>query len=266
MTEFLGRAAVDRIEFDRSELDNRGMFVSDPSVAGHNLAELDLVQHLGAVVTRLRRGDVEFVPHGGTVLELGDRVRLLAPAGPRVAVARFLGDSYQKVSEVDVLSLGLGVALGLLVGMIPIPLPGGITVRLGLAGGPLIVSLVLGSLVRTVTLIWNLPYGANLTLRQFGLTLFLAGVGTRSGYEFATTLARGGVGDAGVGGCVDGVRWCGTLWIGHRWLKIPMGSLAGCWRHFRRNRRYLRSRSNRETSRRMWVTRRFIPRRCCLKF
>lgn len=228
MTAFVGRDVPARIELDRGELDSRGMFVSDPRVAGHTLAELDLAQHFGAVVTRLRRGDVELVPHGGTVLELGDRVRVLAPPDHLDAVARFLGDSYRGVAEIDVLSLGLGVALGLLVGLIPIPLPGGLTVRLGLAGGPLLVSLILGSLVRTGPLTWNLPYGANLTLRQFGLTLFLAGVGTRSGYEFAATLAGG---DAwpmlGLAVGLTGLAALGTLGIGHRVLKIPLARLAG---------------------------------------
>jgi putative transport protein len=228
MTTFVGRDVPARIELDRGDLDSRGMFVSDPRVAGHTLAELDLVQHFGAVVTRLRRGDVELVPHGGTVLELGDRVRVLAPPDHLDAVARFLGDSYRRVSEVDVLSLGLGVALGLLLGLIPIPLPGGLTVRLGLAGGPLVVSLILGSLVRTGPLTWNLPYGANLTLRQFGLTLFLAGVGTRSGYEFAATLAGG---DAwpmlGLAVGLTALAALATLGIGHRVLKIPLARLAG---------------------------------------
>ena len=106
------------------------------------------------------------------------------------ALAAFFGDSQRALAEVDVLAFGAGIALGLLVGLAPVPLPGGLTFRLGLAGGPLVVALVLGALGRTGGIVWTLPYGANLTLRQFGLVLFLAGVGTRSGYAFVSTLAN----------------------------------------------------------------------------
>jgi putative transport protein len=132
------------------------------------------------VVTRVRRGDVEFLPHGDTVLELGDRIRVLTQREHLDAVSSFFGDSYRAVSEIDILSFSVGLALGLIVGMIPIPLPGGSTLRLGFAGGPLIVALILGNVERSGPIVWTLPYNANLTLRQFGLVLFLAGVGTRS--------------------------------------------------------------------------------------
>ena len=78
--------------------------------------------------------------------------------------------------------------------MLPVPLPGGGHFRLGIAGGPLLVALVLSKVDRSGPLLWNLPYSANLTLRQLGLVLFLAGVGTRAGDAFLSTLlSRGGV-------------------------------------------------------------------------
>src|SRR5690606_29442850 len=121
-----------------------------------------------AIVTRVRRGDVELLPDADTVLELGDRVRVVAPRERMPEVAKFFGDSYQALSEIDVITFGLGVALGLLVGAVPIPLPYGSSFELGLAGGPLIVGLVLGRLGRTGRLVWTLPYSANLTMRQLG--------------------------------------------------------------------------------------------------
>jgi putative transport protein len=107
-------------------------------------------------------------------------------------------------------------------------LPGGSELRLGFAGGPLLVALVLGPLGRTGPLVWSLPYGANLTLRQIGLILFLAGVGTRAGYGFVTTFAQqGGLLLFGTGIFITCTVAVTMLWIGYRLLKIPMSLLVG---------------------------------------
>jgi putative transport protein len=115
---------------------------------------------------------------------------------------------------------------------VPIPLPGGVTFRLGLAGGPLLVSLVLGALRRTGPLVWVLPYSANLTLRQVGLSLLLAAIGIRAGHTFFTTFgASGGLLIFVAGSLVTTLTALLTLWLGYRWLKIPfpllLGMLAG---------------------------------------
>ncbi|MFO7170512.1 MAG: TrkA C-terminal domain-containing protein, partial [Chloroflexota bacterium] len=192
VTEYLGEPVDERLEHERSELDYRRIFVSSPSVAGRRLRDLQLPEQFGAVVTRVRRGDVELLPRGDMVIELGDRVRVVAPRSQMDAVTAFFGDSYRSLSEIDVLTFSLGIALGVLLGLVPFPLPGGLTLRLGFAGGPLLVALVLGALERTGPMIWSMPYSANLTLRQLGLVLFLAGVGTRSGNVFASTLTQAG--------------------------------------------------------------------------
>ena len=190
--EELGELAEERLELDRSDLDFRRIFVSEPAVAERALSELKLLQRFGALVTRVRRGDVDLLPDGGTILELGDRVRVLAPRSRMTEVAKFFGDSYRALAEVDVLSFGLGIAAGLVLGLVPVPLPNGGTFSLGVAGGPLIAGLVLGALGRTGVVVWQLPYSANLTLRQIGLVLFLAGVGTHSGWVFAQTSMQAG--------------------------------------------------------------------------
>ncbi|HEX2863410.1 MAG TPA: TrkA C-terminal domain-containing protein, partial [Deinococcales bacterium] len=224
----LGEPADEALELDRSSLDFRRVFVSDARIAGQRVGNLHLPQRFGAIITRVRRGDVDLLPNGDTVLELGDRVRVLCPRENMTAVSRFFGDSYKAVSEIDIMTLGVGVALGLLLGSIVIPLPGGTTFKLGSAAGPLLVSLVLGALGRTGPILWQLPYSANLTLRQFGLTIFLAGIGTKAGYSFASSVS----GTTGIYLFVAGtVITAGaaiiTLWAGHRLLKIPYGTLTG---------------------------------------
>jgi len=143
-------------------------------------------------------------------------------------VANFLGDSYRAISEIDIATLGIGMALGIGIGLLPIPLPGGLTIRLGLAGGPLVVALILGARQRTGPVVWTLPYSANLLLRQIGLTLFLAVVGTRSGYDFAQMLTQArGWAILGASACITLVSAGTMLYVGYRLLKIPMGLLTG---------------------------------------
>jgi putative transport protein len=224
----LGAACGQRLESDLSLYDKRRFFVSSVQVVGRRLRDLNLVGQYGAIVTRIRRGDTELLPHGETVLAPGDQVRVVASHEKMEPVARLLGDSYRVVSEIDILTFSLGLALGMGLGILPIPLPGGVTLRLGLAGGPLIVALVLGALGRTGPFVWSLPYGANLTLRQIGLVLFLAAVGTRAGYAFYATLSQGAGGMLFLSGAVITILTAGlTLWAGYRVLKIPMGLLIG---------------------------------------
>jgi putative transport protein len=224
----IGETAPEALELDRHTMDFRRVFVSNHEVVGRRLRDLDLPRRHGAVVTRVRRGDVEFLPNGDTVLEPGDRVRVVTRRENLEAISAYFGDSYRELAEIDVVSLGLGIALGLLLGMIPIPLPGGGQFTLGFAGGPLIVALILGWRERTGPIVWSLPYSANLTLRQFGLTLFLAAVGTRSGYSFVTTLAQGGgLGIFLAGVTITGVTAVTMLLVGHKLLRIPLSLLIG---------------------------------------
>ena len=228
VTRSLGRESAVHLERDRSVLDHTPVFVSNSELAGRRVSELELQRRFGAVITRIRRGDVELLPHPDTILELGDRVRVLAPREKLDGVAHFFGDSYRALSEIDVMGFSLGLALGLGLGMVPIPLPAGTTLRLGFAGGPLLVGLVLGARGFTGPFVWTVPYSANLTLRQIGLVLFLAGIGTRAGYSFYSTVSNaGGLRLLLAGGTITIAAVLLTLWIGHRLMKIPMSLLTG---------------------------------------
>lgn len=224
----LGELADKRLELDRSEYDFRRVFVSNPEIAGRRLGELRLPQKHGAIVTRLRRGDVDLLAHADMMLELGDRVRVVARREDMPAISHLFGDSYRALSELNLLTFGLGLTLGLLVGLVPIPLPGGVIFRLGFAGGPLLVALVLGALGRSGTLVWTMPYSANLTLRQMGLILLLAGIGVRSGYTFFTTFTDSGGALLFISGAlITFVTALLTLIIGYKLLRIPFGLLVG---------------------------------------
>jgi len=228
VTRFLGEMSGTEIDLDRTEFDFRRVFVSNPKLAGRRLRDLGLKERHGAIISRIRRGDDDVLPHGDTVLELGDRVRVISHRDRMESMSAFFGDSYRAVSEIDILTFSLGLALGLFLGTIPIPLPGDAELRLGFAGGPLITALVLGTLGRTGPMVWTLPYSANMTLRQIGLILFLAGVGTRAGYGFVTTFAKeGGLQLFAAGTCITFTTAVTMLWIGYRLMKIPMSLLIG---------------------------------------
>ena len=214
------------IEQDRSQLDFRRVFVSRQEIVGKRIRELNLENTMGATVTRLRRGDLDFVPTRDTRLELGDRVRVLTRRENFASVSRFFGDSIRGTAETDFGSVALGMVLGVLVGLVPIPLPGG-TIRLGFAGGPLLIALVLGKLERTGRITWTIPLHTNLTLRQIGLLFFLAGLGIRAGYSFAQTLRQNGPAMLLAGAVVTLVVTEVSLVVGYKWLKIPFASLMG---------------------------------------
>ncbi|WP_211489762.1 TrkA C-terminal domain-containing protein [Georgenia thermotolerans] len=187
----LGRQVTEHLADDQRTVRFRRFLVSDPRVAGRTVGDLDVPGRFQGVVTRVRRGDLDLLAHDGLVLELGDRVRVVAPRGQLPGISALLGDSERKVSEVDALSLGVGLALGLLVGLVSVPLPGGLTFALGSAAGPLVVGMVLGRLERTGPIVWGLPNAANLTLRQLGLLLFLGATGLASGQAFAAQAFTG---------------------------------------------------------------------------
>lgn len=225
--QIFGEPSDQRLELDRSVFDFRRVFVSSKEVVGRRIRELDLERRLSATLTRVRRGDVDVVPTPETRLEFGDRVRVLTKRTNFPAVSKFFGDSMRGTAETDFGSVGLGMVLGVLVGMMPIPLPGGNMVHLGLAGGPLLVSLVLGALERTGKICWVIPFSANLTLRQIGLLLFLAGVGTNAGYSFVQTVRTSGMLMLLAGAVVTLGTAMAAIVVGHRLFKLPLDSLMG---------------------------------------
>lgn len=228
LVERLGERSTEMINLDRRELDVRRIFVSNARVAGHSLRELDLIRQYGTIVTAIRRGDADWIPDGNTVLQLGDRVRVLTRRENLPAISAFLGDSYRAVSEFDVLSFAFGIVLGIGLGLIPFPLPGGLTVRLGLAGGPLVVAMLLGALGRTGPFVWGIPYGVSLTLRELGLLLFFAGIGTRSGYaSWAALHDPSTLAVVTVGAAVTAATAATILLAGRYLFAVPEGLLEG---------------------------------------
>ena len=184
----VGEILDHNLEDDRSDLAFERIVVSNPDVAGRSVLELNVTKRFGAVITRVRRGDLDLLARDDLDLQLGDHVAVVVPTDELDDIAQWLGDSERRVAEVDGMAFGIGLVLGLLLGIVSFPLPGGQGFQLGAAAGPLIVGMLLGALRRTGPLVWTLPAAANLTIRQIGLMLFLAALGLNAGPQFASLL------------------------------------------------------------------------------
>jgi putative transport protein len=223
----LGRLEPGRIVKDRSALDYIRVFVGKANVVGVPLARLPLPAGFPVHLLHVRRYDADLVPTPDLTLEFGDRVGVLMPPDRKEEIRRHFGDTVKAAAEFSYVSLGIGMVLGVLLGLIPIPIPGVGTVTLGIGGGPLIVALILGKLRRTGPMLWVMPLPANIVLRNFGLAMFLATVGVNAGQPFVRTVAESGLTMLFVGAAVLLTTALIVLLVGHYLMKIPYDDLVG---------------------------------------
>ncbi len=227
IAERFGKLAPGRVVKDRSALDYVRVFVGKADMVGVPLAKLALPKDFPAEILHVRRYDVDVVPTPDLMLEFGDRVGVVVPPDHKEDVRRLFGDSVKATAEFSYVSLGIGMVLGLLLGEIPIPIPGLGVVSLGVGGGPLIVALVLGRLRRTGPLLWVMPLPANIVLRNFGLALFLATIGINGGQPFVKTIAETGLLMLLIGAVVLLTTVLVVLVVGYLFMRIPFDDLLG---------------------------------------
>lgn len=223
----IGRLDPGRLASDRSDLDYIRVFVGKGNVVGVPLSKLPMPSGVPAHILHVRRYDADLVPTPSLVLEFGDRVGVLTPPNKKEDIRKHFGDTVKATSEFSYVSLGLGMVMGVLLGLVPIPIPGLGIVTLGIGGGPLIVALILGKLRRTGPMLWTIPLPANIVLRNFGLALFLATVGVNSGQPFVRTVSESGLTMLFIGVAVLLTTVFIVLLVGHYILKIPYDDLVG---------------------------------------
>ena len=223
----VGEILDHNLEDDRSDLAFERIVVSNPDVAGRSVSELNVTKRFGAVITRVRRGDLDLLARDDLDLQLGDHVAVVMPTDELDDIAEWLGDSERRVAEVDGMAFGIGLVLGLLLGIVSFPLPGGQGFQLGAAAGPLIVGMLLGALRRTGPLVWTLPAAANLTIRQIGLMLFLAALGLNAGPQFASLLGSPEGWRAALLAAVMVVVCCVIQALGAKFIGLSSARAAG---------------------------------------
>jgi putative transport protein len=208
-----------------SHIQVRWVVVSQKMQATRTIEEIALYQRFGVQLTRLRRAGVELPPDDDLQLQMGDEIRVVGLPENLAHVATEFGNSPRKLGEPELLPVFVGIALGLLVGSIPFTLPGipG-TVKLGLAGGPLLAAILLSRRQRIGPLVWYLPRPANLVLKEVGIAVFLAAVGLKSGDLFLDAFLQG-----------NGMQWLVT---GALITLIPL-LVVGCVARFAMKEYYL---------------------------
>jgi putative transport protein len=227
--ELLGHLSPGRIAGDRGDLSYQRFFVSKTALTGRKLAELAMPPGVPLQILHIRRYDIDLVPAPELMLEIGDRVGVIVPPEHVVTARAWFGDTIRSAADFSYISVGFGMVLGVLIGLVPIPIPifGVGTVSLGIGGGPLIVALIVGRLRRTGPISWVMPLPANIVLRNFGLTLFLATVGINSGQAFVTTVAQNGPLMLLIGAAVLLTTMAIVLLAGHYLMRIPFDDLLG---------------------------------------
>jgi putative transport protein len=223
----LGKLEPGLLASDRADLDYIRVFVGKANVVGVPLSKMQMPAGFPTHVLHVRRYDADLVPAPDLMLEFGDRIGVLLPPDRKEEIRRFFGDTVKSAAEFSYVSLGVGMVLGVLLGLIPIPIPGIGVVTLGIGGGPLIVALILGKLRRTGPMLWTMPLPANIVLRNFGLAMFLATVGVNAGQPFVRTVAESGFTMLFIGIVVLLTTALIVLLAGHYLLKIPYDDLVG---------------------------------------
>lgn len=221
-----GHADPGRMLRDRSDLDYERFFISSPAIIGTGLSDLVIPQELHARILHLRRGDADLPIDPGRILEAGDRIGVLAPRSSFPVLRKLFGDSIRSTGEVSYIGIGAGVTLGLGFGAIHWPLPLLGQAAFGFAG-LLLVALLLGWQRKTGPFHWVMPVSANLVLRNFGLTLFLAVVGLSSGATFAATIAQNGLLYLLLGSAIVSLLVMVTMAIALLAFKLPFDSVTG---------------------------------------
>ena len=223
---FLGQLVSGEIAFDRV-LVKKSIVVSKREFAGTTLGYFNFREAFNVQVARITRSGIDLPADANTRLHLGDVLHAVGDERSLRNITRILGNDVKATYNISLLPILLGLLLGLLLGRISIPLPLVGPLTLGTTGGALIAGLVLGARYQTGPLIWDLPESGNRLIRDLGLALFMAAVGTSAGVSFVATLQQQGLPLLGSGVLVTLLPLAVGALLGRHWLKIRFLRLQG---------------------------------------
>lgn len=221
---FIG-SKVENIDWDNQSKQDKPMvsrriLVAQPAINGKTLGELHFSSMYGVNVTRVNRSGMDLFAARQLILQVGDRVMVVGPQDAIERVADLLGNQLKRLDHPNIVTIFIGIFCGILFGSLPIALPGMPTpVKLGLAGGPLIISILIGRFGHKVKLVTYTTMSANLMLREVGLVLFLASVGIKAGGNFVQAVVEG-----------DGLLYVGIGFL-ITFLPLLIIGMIARWRH-----------------------------------
>lgn len=193
----IGKEVSDTLTTKGTGFRSDRVVVTNEKMLGNKLSELDIKNKYNVVISRQNRAGVELVANKDSVLQFGDILNIVGDSADIEKVSKLLGNVSSKLNHVQMLPIFVGIGLGVLLGSLPIHISGlPAPLKLGLAGGPLIVAIILARIGSIGRIYWFMPPSANLALREIGIVLFLAVVGIKSGAHFVETLVDG-----------DGLSW-----------------------------------------------------------
>ncbi len=225
----IGQQVDTALSTHSTDLRMERVVVTNEKVLGKKIRDLNFKQKYDVVISRLNRAGVELAAGSHASLQFGDILNLVGRAEAINAVAAVVGNTRQKLQQVQMLPVFIGIGLGVLLGSLPVYVPGfPAALRLGLAGGPLVVALILGRIGSIGKLYWFMPPSANLALRELGIVLFLSVVGLKSGGDFVHTLLDGeGLSWVGYGALISAIPLISVGLLARLVLKMNYLSLCG---------------------------------------
>lgn len=212
-----------------SHLVSRHVLITKSKINGAKLGDLHLRNSYGINITRVNRAGIDILPSKNLTLQLGDKLTIVGESNAIDNVADVLGNKEKELRTPNLLSIFIGIVLGVIVGSIPFFIPGlDISIKLGIAGGPIIIGILMGAFGPRFHMATYTTHSANLMLRQLGITVYLAGLGLSAGPEFIETVIR-----------PEGLMWIGISlalaifpviivgFLASKFLKVEYASCVG---------------------------------------
>ena len=222
----IGKREEGELPLDKTQ-EIESLLLTKKDMINKQLGDLNLQRNFGCTVTRVRRSGIDLSPSPDLALKFGDKLMVVGEKEGIQGVARLLGNDAKKLSDTDFFPIAMGIVLGVLFGKLNISFPGGLSFSPGLTGGVLIVALVLSAVGKTGPILWSMSGPANQLLRQLGLLLFLAEVGTSAGKTLVATFQESGLLMFGVGAAITIVPMLVAVLVGRLVFKINVLDLLG---------------------------------------
>lgn len=225
--DYLGQRS-DRKALKDTENERQNLLVTNRTIAGKSIRDLAPLKNYGVVITRITRHGLTFVPNTATLIETHDHLTVVGRNENLKTFAHAVGHRSQAVDSTDLLSLSAGLTLGIVAGLIPLGLPGSTPITLGLAGGPLLVALLLGHFGKVGHIVGHIPRPTRLLLQDLGLVFFLANAGIAGGVSLVATVQQYGIALFGLGMLISMVPLIVAWPLARKCFKLdPLQSLGG---------------------------------------